>query len=295
MYQIIKKEPLSNHCTFRVGGKADYFAVAKSTEEITELIDYAKAEKLPYFIFAGGSNILFHDKGFRGLVIKIETKNLHIDKDLITADAGVKIPQLIKESVENGLSGLEKWLGLPGTVGGAVRGNAGCNGLETRDILLKATLLDPQTGKIKEVKPSYFRFSYRSSKIKHTDEIVLNATFKLKKIKVSPQKQKEIMDEIRKGRLSKQPFGLSSGSFFKNPSTKNPAGLLIDKAGIKGKKTGGAQISEKHGNFFLNLGKATSEDLKKLAKLAKREVKKQFNIELQEEVQIMSEYGRTKL
>mgnify|MGYP006177317209 CR=1 FL=1 len=133
----------------------------------------------------------------------------------ITADAGIMISKLIKYSIEHDLVGIEKWVGLPGTVGGAVRGNAGCNGLETLEIFEKALLLNPKTGEIREEKPDYFDFSYRHSKVKETNEIVLNATFKLKYKDISDEEQKEIMDGIRKFRLTKQPFGKTTGSFFK--------------------------------------------------------------------------------
>lgn len=288
-------EPLKSHCTFHIGGPADMFYKAKNTEEIPKLIKIAKAHSLPYFIFGGGSNILFDDKGFRGLVIKIETQNIEINNNEITADAGVLISELIKESIKNEFSGLEKWIGLPGTVGGAIRGNAGCNGLETKDILISATILDPKTNKIKKISKSHFKFSYRNSYIKNTDEIILNATFKLKKRPISEKKILEITKFIQQERFLKQPLGLSCGSFFKNPSPANPAGLLIEKAGLKGKTIGKAQVSEKHANFLINLGGATAEDIKKLIKLIKREIKKKFNINLEEEVQVLSEYGKIKI
>lgn len=293
--EVLFNEELSKYSSFMIGGPADYLCKIKNTEEVSQLIQFARKNKIPHFIIGGGSNILFDDKGFRGLILKIETNNIEVNGDEITADAGVKIAQLIKIAIENDLAGLEKWLGLPGTVGGAVRGNAGCNGLETKDILTKALILDPETGKTEELENKDFQFSYRHSKIKDSNKIVLKATFKLKKGSLSPEERKEIMAEIQKFRLTKQPFGLSSGSFFKNPSSEKPAGMLIDQAGLKGRSIGNAQISEKHGNFFLNNKGATSEDMKALANLAKREVKAKFGIGLEEEVQIISEHGPISL
>lgn len=287
--EIMLDENLSKYSTFQIGGPADYFYKLKKTEDLQPLINFAKTNNIDIFVFGGGSNILFDDNGFRGLVIKIETENIAVDGEYITADAGIMISKLIKYSIEHDLIGIEKWVGLPGTVGGAVRGNAGCNGLETLEIFEKALLLNPKTGEIREEKPDYFDFSYRHSKLKETNEIVLNATFKLKNKDISNEEQKEIMDEIRKFRLTKQPFGKTTGSFFKNPSPDKPAGMLIDKAGLKGKIIGKAQISEKHGNFFLNLGGATSKEMIELVKLAKREVKAKFDIDLEEEVQIIPE------
>jgi UDP-N-acetylmuramate dehydrogenase len=276
----ITNEPLDKYCTLKVGGPADFFCKAKDVETLKNLIAFAKEHAIPYFILSGGSNVLFDDKGFRGLVIKMELKNLEIKDEEITADAGVIIAVMMKKAQESELAGFEKWIGLPGTVGGAVRGNAGCNGLETKDILVKATLLDTETGKIHEEKNEYFGFKYRDSKIKHSNEIILNATFKLKK--GNPEK-------IENPRIFTQPKGMSAGSFFKNPSPENPAGALIDKAGLKGARIGNAQISEIHGNFILNLGGATSKDILALVSLAKSTVKEKFNIDLEEEVKILGE------
>ncbi len=288
---ILFDEPLEKYSTFRIGGTADLFYKLKSTKVLPSIIKFCRSKNLPVFIFGAGSNILFCDKGFRGLVIKVETEKIEFNGAKVKVDAGVLVSKLIKETVAKGLTGIEKWVGLPGTVGGAVRGNAGCNGLEVKDVLVGARIVDPRTGAIKQAKNSYFHYDYRYSKLKKNGEIVLNATFKLKKRDFSSQKQKQIMDEIRKFRVEKQPFGRTTGSFFKNPSPDTPTGMLIDQAGLKGKTMGKAQISKKHANFFLNLGGASCRDMVKLAKLAKRQVKAKFGIDLEEEVQILSEKG----
>jgi len=275
-------EPLDKYCTLRVGGPADFFCKAKDIETLKNLIAFAKQNTLPYLLLSGGTNVLFDDKGFRGLVIKMDLKNLEMKDEEIIADAGVIVALMMNKALASGLTGLEKWIGLPGTVGGAVRGNAGCNGLETKDILVKATLLNPETGEIHEEKNEYFGFGYRDSKIKHSDEIILNATFKLKK--GEPEK-------VESPRVFTQPKGMSAGSFFKNPSHENPAGMLIDKAGLKGTRIGNAQISDLHGNFILNLGGATAKDIKDLVSLAKSTVKEKFGISLEEEVKIVGENG----
>jgi len=290
---IKKNEPLALHCTFRIGGPADFFYIAKSTEEIPQLIEKAKSQNLPYFILGGGSNILFSDKGFRGLVIKIDTKKIEEKGREITADAGVTIPELVKFASKHNLQGLEKWIGLPGTVGGAVRGNAGRNDLETAQIVTEAQVLDPETGKIETLTNKDLEFAYRKSRIKHSKEMVLSATFRLKSTELSPEEQQEITNQIRLSTQEKQPPGFSSGSFFKNPSPQNPAGKLIDEANLKGTKIGNAQISPKHGNFLINLGGATAKDILALAKLIKKEISNKFNLNLEEEVQILDEYGKT--
>ena len=298
--QLATNEKLSKYSTFQIGGPADFFYRLEDPADLIPLFQFAKKKKIPYFIIGGGSNILFDDKGFRGLVIKIDNKNISLAPGpkgsiLLTADAGVPIATLLDFSIKNDLSGLEKWVGLPGTVGGAVRGNAGCNGLETREILVEASVVDEKNGRIRKVKNNYFNFKYRQSKLKTTKEIVISATFKLEKRTVSAYEQKKMMAEIRQSRMSKQPFGASTGSFFKNPSKEKPAGLLIEKADLKGKTIGKAQISTKHGNFLVNLGGATSQDILKLARFARQAVKLKFGLILQEEVQILSANGLQKL
>jgi len=287
---ILVQEPLGKYSTFQIGGPADYFYLLKDREKLAPILEFCRENKLPFYIFAGGSNILFHDHGFRGLVIKIEIEGLEV-KDLeITAAAGVKIPDLVQFSVANGLSGLEPWIGLPGTVGGAVKGNAGCNGLETLDCLVKAEILDPKTGKIRTEEAAYFQFSYRHSILSKTGEIVLSATFRCQKRTSSAEEQQNLINEYRKSRLSKQPFGCTTGSFFKNPTPDKPAGYLIDQAGLKGKTLGGAQISDKHANFFLNKNAATCGDILSLAALAQKEVKAKFGLDLEAEVQFLPEH-----
>lgn len=296
--EILFNEKLSKYSTFQIGGPADFFYKLKNNNDLPPLISFAKKHHLKYFIIGGGSNILFDDKGFHGLIIKIETKNITIKNTKITADAGVPVATLLNASINQSLTGLESWIGLPGTVGGAVRGNAGCNGLECKNILVSATILNPKTNKIRTVSNKYFKFKYRQSKLKQTKEIILNATFKLQKRRSrfqSPTQQKKLIAEIRKSRMDKQPFGSSTGSFFKNPSTNQPAGLLIEQAGLKGKTIGKAQISTKHANFLLNLGHATSKNIIKLANLARKSVKAKFGLTLEEEVQILTTKGPKKL
>ncbi|MFH1284480.1 MAG: UDP-N-acetylmuramate dehydrogenase [Candidatus Peregrinibacteria bacterium] len=292
---ILQNEDLSRHCTFGIGGPADYFYTAKTADDLAKIVKFAHEHKTQFFIIGAGSNVLFDDKGFRGIVIKNASDSIEFSENTVTADSGVSIARLMTEAIKNNLSGLESWVGLPGTVGGAVRGNAGCNGLETKDILVSALLFNPDTAETIKVPADYFEFGYRHSKLKDTDEIVLKATFSLSTKVLSPEEQKNLMRNIQEHRVKTQPFGASTGSFFKNPSNDSPAGMLIDKAGLKGKTIGHAQISEKHGNFILNLGGATSHDVISLAKLAKHEVKAMFGIELKSEVQILSETGKMEI
>jgi len=318
-------EPLKKHTTFRIGGPADIFLEIKSLdknglETLKKAIQFFRKNKIKFLVIGGGSNVLFHDKGFRGAIIKISANKLIFSEipleeklsktkikkskakskkskakskakkprtkfqTILSADAGVPLSFLIAQANKKGFNNLFPLTGIPGTVGGAVRGNAGANNMETCDALISAKIIDFRNLRIKTLQQKELDFSYRSSLIKKKNFIVLKATFKLEKVKF-PAK---VLKEIAAYRLANQPQGFSAGSFFKNPSPKKPAGLLIDQCGLKGKTIGGAKISEKHANFIQNTkGKATQKDILSLADLAKKEVSKRFNINLEEEVQVI--------
>lgn len=266
-----ENEPLSKHSTFQVGGLAKYFFEAKSVEELEEAVKWAEEQGLPYFVLGMGSNVLFKDEGFSGLVVKFLASEVELKENEIIVDAGAKWPQVSKVA-----GGLEEFCYLPGTVGGAVYGNAGCFGKEISDVLTRAWIL-----KKGEVGPEYFDFKYRYSRLKDTGEVLLKAGFK-----VQGDCNEARMEEILSERKDRQPPGMSVGSFFKNPEGKS-TGELIEKCGLKGKTVGGAKISKKHANFILNTGNATASDILELAEIAKNAVRSQFNIELEEEVRII--------
>ncbi len=294
-------EPLSHHCWYALGGPADYFVEVIDVEEIPKLIKEAKENNLPYFILGGGSNTVFHDEGLRGLVIKITASNLEFNDNIITASPGVPMMRLVKESMDRNLTGLESLFGLPGTLGGAVFGNAETHKTSIGDAVVEATLLDPKAKDpdklIKTVDKDYFQFRYRHSHLHETGEIILEVTLKLQKITEEDLADEELKTLRNKAtealnfRKDHQPTGRNNGSFFKNPPN-DYAGRLIDVAGLKGTKIGGAYISEKHGNFFMNDGTATTEDLIALRNLAKETVKEKFDITLEEEVRIIMPDGK---
>lgn len=288
--------PLSQFTTFQIGGPADYFCQATTIQELQEALEFAASKSLPFFILAGGSNILFHDAGFRGLIIKLEIKSLEFtpENHQVQATAGVTIAALIQQSVLQEVTGFEKWMGLPGTVGAAVRGNAGCNGLEVKDCLMEAQILNPSTGQISTKTPEDLNFSYRHSALKESDQIVLSAIFKCFPREATKEAQLAIMKEIRSSRIAVQPFGPSIGSFFKN-SPNHSAGRLIESVGLKGHAVNQAKISEKHANFLINTGGATQEDILALARLARKKVQEKHGITLEEEVQILSTTGKINL
>lgn len=281
-----KDKILAPFSTYQIGGKADWFLEATSIEDVAEAISWAEGSSVKHFIFGGGSNLLFSENGFRGLVIRIVANNLKVEGEKIIADAGLKIFALVKAAADAGLTGLEAWNGLPGTVGGAIFGNAGCFGLETKDILESAKLYIPGEGVV-DKNADFFEYEYRNSKLKKSGEIaVLQGTFKLQK--GEPEQIKAKMDEIAKLRITKQPPGSSTGSFFKNPEGDS-AGRLIEAAGLKGEMMGRAQISPQHANFILNKGGATSKDILELAGLAQKKVKENFGIDLHREVVVVPE------
>lgn len=283
--RIREKEPLKNHCTFRVGGPADFFYELTNIEELPELITFSEENTIPYRLIGRGTNILFTDKGFRGLIIKNLTKECRIDGDEITADSGVLLSQIIRMSVDHNLSGLEPLYGLPGSIGGAVCGNAGIPGTETGSFVKMVTLFNVSDG-IREVPANNIEFRYRQTSLQKSGDLVMRVTLRLKK--GAAQQSKEYMKKIDEIRRGKQPTGFTAGSFFKNPSAK-PAGYLIDQAGLKGKCIGDAEISPKHANFFMNRGRATAVEILELAKLAQQKVKENFGIDLEMEVKIIGD------
>lgn len=282
-FNFLKNEPLSRHSTFRVGGPAKYFYNVTDIDDVSELIAWAKFESIPYFILGGGSNVLFRDLGFTGLVVKISADKISLNPEGILAEAGAKMAEIARFACANDFSGLEEFVSIPGTVGGAVYGNAGCFSRDIGSVLLHAWIL--RNNEIIEVGNDYFNFKYRWSKLKDTHEIVLKVLLKTS----AGHCDKSRMDEVLKLRKEKQPRGFSAGSFFKNPGNtpEMAAGHLIGKCGLNGKKIGGAEISPKHANFIINVGSATSEDILALADSAKKAVKKQFDIELEPEVQVI--------
>lgn len=273
---------LAPYCTYQIGGLADYFVEAKTMEEVQEALDWAIEGDLPYFVFSGGSNLLFDDAGFRGLVIRMRAQKIEVEGLSIHAEAGAMAAMLVKNALDHELTGLEAWNGLPGTVGGAIYGNAGCFGVETADVLESAEVYLPGEG-VKTLPVDWFDYSYRSSRLKKTPgAVVLRGHFLLKKGEAS--KIAAQMQAVARLRIGKQPPGLSTGSFFKNPEGEKSAGWLIEQCGLKGTMVGKAKISEHHANFLVNTGAATSQDVLDLADLVATKVKDRFGIELQREV-----------
>ncbi|MFH0854310.1 MAG: UDP-N-acetylmuramate dehydrogenase [bacterium] len=313
--EIQKDVKLSEYTTFKIGGKAKYFFIAKKREDIFESISWAKNNEEKFFILGGGSNALFSDEGFEGLVIKLDFKNVDVKKNIILADAGVKISALIEIFRKNSFEGLEWASGIPGiTLGGAIRGNAGAFGKSISDLVRWVEAVNTKTlGRVSEnlfenydkLSKKECDFRYRTSLFKErNDYAILSAGLEMKKgdRKIIEEKIKNIA-QIRN---EKQPLGYpNAGSIFKNAvyakeyCTRDfpnefiktgviPAGWLIERCGLKGEKKGDAMISVQHANIIVNLGKAKAKDVLGLIELAEKEVKKKFGIELEKEIEAVS-------
>lgn len=281
MHPIQEHVRLAKFSTYQVGGEADFFVEVDSADEVAEAMAWANERGLPVFVLGGGSNLLFDSAGFRGLVIAMKSGLIEVRSEHIWAEAGVKMAQVVRAAEEAGLAGLEPWCGLPGTVGGAVRGNAGCFGLETAHVLANARVFFPGEG-VKVLGPEDLRYGYRDSLLKERFGVVLDAEFSLRTDQAEDVKMRG--REIAKLRIQKQPPGLSTGSFFKNPSTEQPAGWLIEQCGLKGLQVGGAKVSEHHANFLMNAGGATSEDFLELSRRIETAVFEKFGVKLEREI-----------
>ena len=297
--------PLAKYTTFKIGGLAKYFFVASDNEDLVRAVTFAKKLKIPSYILGGASNVLVSDQGFNGLIIINQAKDILFKKDnRVVADAGVNFMEVVNKTVAEGLNGLEWAAGIPGTVGGAIRGNAGAYGGQMSDNLIGVEVMRGSKQFILNKKNC--GFGYRDSIFKHNNDVIISAEFELQKgDKVALQnKIKQILTE----RKLKQPLEFpSAGSIFTNVFITNqnqdavnklnnlppeyleykkiPAAWLIEQLDLKGKTIGGAQISDKHANFIINLGKATANDVIQLISLVKMKVRNTYGIELMEEIE----------
>lgn len=287
MIQLKEGELLSNHTTFRIGGAAKYFAVPKNEEEIMEAVDFAIVKDLPYYILGKGSNVLFPDEGYSGVVIEIGAgmeKVERIGDTGIRAQAGVSLSSLAAFAAREGLAGLEFAGGIPGTLGGAVTMNAGAYGGEIKDVIVSAKVMD-EDGGVKVLSRDELELGYRTSIVQKKQLIVLEAEFSLQ-----PGETEAIqntMKELNAKRREKQPLEYpSAGSTFKRPEGYF-AGKLIEDAGLRGYRVGDAQVSEKHCGFVVNRGKATCAEVLQLIEEVQKKVKEQFGVQLEPEVRII--------
>lgn len=282
---IKKNEPLAKYTAYKIGGPADEFIDVHSKEELVEAIEDAEKANKNYILLGGGCNTVFSDKGFRGLVIHNQANKIEVHGSQVIAESGAMLGAVINKAREHELGGIIKLIGLPGTIGGAIYGNAGAQGVEIGDFVVNCKIYRPDQGMIEEPK-EYFQFSYRTSHLKTTHETVLEV-----KLDLPTLDPEDVSAEVMKFRAEKQPKGKVAGSFFKNPTATEAAGYLIDKCGLKGTRVGDIEISQKHGNWLMNIGNATQKDVLEVAKMAKAKVKERFGLDLEPENILLDEYG----
>ncbi|SET47333.1 UDP-N-acetylmuramate dehydrogenase [Natronincola peptidivorans] len=285
---ILLEEPMKNHTSFKIGGPADILLMPKSIEEIQMAIQTCKKEKTPYFVMGNGSNLLVRDKGMRCVVIKIADNLNHVtfEDNKAIADAGILLSTLAKKILKKSLQGFEFASGIPGTLGGAITMNAGAYGGEMKDVVKSCRVLN-EAGEILDLSLQELELGYRTSIVQTHNYIVLEVTMEL--MEGSYEEIKRITDDLTEKRTTKQPLHLpSAGSTFKRPPGYF-AGKLIQDAGLKGAKVGGAQVSELHSGFIVNVGNATSKDVLSLIALIQKTVMEKFGVELHPEVRIVGE------
>ena len=276
-------EPMSAHTTFKIGGAADVLITVSSIDELKTTVAACKENGTPYMILGNGSNLLVSDAGIKGAVILLDGsfKEIAVDGEIITAGAGLKLSRLCTAALEEGLSGLEFAYGIPGTVGGAMYMNAGAYGGEMKDAAVSVTALTAD-GEVREYPAEELQLGYRTSIFKTNGEIILYSKFRLHKDEKSAIKAR--MDDVMNRRKTKQPLEYpSAGSVFKRPEGAF-AGTLIEQCGLKGKTVGGAQVSEKHAGFIINIGGATCDDVMNLVTLVQETVKSQTGYFLEREI-----------
>lgn len=294
---ILKEESMKKHTSFKIGGNADFFVKAKSVEDVKFVIDLCKKNDIPLTIIGNGSNILVKDEGIKGIVLKIDIDKFEINEKIpeelrknnnsviITVGAGVLLGKLAFQLLKKSISGFEFASGIPGTIGGAVRMNAGAYGSEFKDIVIETMCMD-NNGNIIKLDNKQQKFEYRRSIFKDNKYIILETKLLLEKVDDN-SKIKEKMDEYKKSRMEKQPIEFpSAGSTFKRGSDFITA-KLIDECDLKGYSIGDAQVSEKHAGFVINRGNASFEDVFKLIKFIQKNVKKKFGKDIELEVEIV--------
>lgn len=293
--------------SFRVGGSAKFYVEIISTQDLKDAINFAKENNLKFYLLGGGTNLLVSDNGFDGLVIRMKMNEITVKGNQMKIEAGVPLIKAINMAAQAGLSGMELMAGIPGTVGGAVRGNAGAYGTEICKTVKNVTAFDFE--KMEEIvfENNSCDFSYRSSIFKKNPNLIVLSTV----LELAAADSKVVQEKTTETIMKRASMGLggykSAGSFFMNPTTTNeklkqefekekgeaarndklPAGWVIEQAGLRGKKIGGAAVCEKHSNYIINAENATSDDLMILISYIKQQVRDQFGIQLQEEVNYM--------
>lgn len=305
-----EQEPLGRHLNIRIGGPARFFVETKTEDEVKDAVRFARQHDVEYFVLGGGSNTLANDEGWNGLVIKMTNRALFIEGTKVVADAGVISALVARKAAERGLQGFGWAISLPGTMGGAVRGNAGCFGGEMKDTVTSVKVI--RHDEVVEMTAHELHFGYRHSVFKessHAGDVIFSITMELRQ--GTPEGEMELLEKYLASRKASQPLGSSSaGCMFKNfeftdeteigrmktdadipehmlANHRIAAGWIIEQLGLKGLQVGDAQVSDVHGNFLLNKGHATAKDIAMLISRIKMEARDKYGIELHEEVQFL--------
>jgi UDP-N-acetylmuramate dehydrogenase len=290
--RVSSNAPLAALTTFKVGGPAEWLADLHGSDELRRAVEIARAGRTPVTAIGGGSNVLVADGGVRGLVIRVHGGDVRaIGSTMVRADAGVTINGLVRWTINRGIAGLEAWAGTPGTVGGAVCGNAHFRGRLISELIDRVTLVDEE-GRIADVPVGEMEFGYDFSRLHRTREVVVSADFRVST--GEPAALRAIARESLAFRKRTQPLeSASAGCIFQNPDPARDripdgipasAGALVDRAGLKGAREGGARVSPTHANFIVNDGGATARDIRALIERCKSEVQSRFGVTLREEI-----------
>ena len=286
---VLTDEPMRRHTTFRIGGPADYFVTASCAEEIRDIIGICLRNAVPYYIMGNGSDLLVGDKGFRGVIIQIfkRMNAIRVEGERIFVQAGALLSRTAAAACEASLTGMEFASGIPGTMGGALRMNAGAYGGEMKQIVESADILTAD-GEVKTLSVDELGLGYRTSVISRNDYVALEVVLKLNK--GSREEIRARMDELKEKRVQKQPLEYgSAGSTFKRPEGYF-AGKLIEDAGLRGYRVGDAQVSEKHCGFVINRGSATAAEVAQLMEDVADRVEQKFGVRLEPEVKKIGEF-----
>jgi len=282
---VTADEPLAPHTWFRLGGPAAFLARPRNVAEVVGLIRACRDHDVPFRVLGGGSNVLVRDEGFAGLVIHLESpafSDVSVDQGKVVAGSAVPLTALISQTARSGLAGLEVLTGIPGTVGGALRGNSGGRQGAIGTFVRRVTVVD-DSGEVTVREREDLRFEYRSSDL--DEPIILSAEFELE-----PEDPEVVVKRMRRIWIIKkenQPYGhQSSGCIFKNPAPEISAGTLIERAGLKGQRVGGAEVSDRHANFIIAHPGARSSDVLELIELIRQKVRQQYGHELELQIKI---------
>jgi UDP-N-acetylmuramate dehydrogenase len=305
-----RDEPMSAHTSLKIGGPARVYSVASTNADLLRMIETSEANEVPFVVIGGGSNLLVADQGYDGIVIQAADKTCRVEGDRIIAAAGIPMSMVAHAAAEAGLAGFEWGVGVPGTIGGAIYGNAGCFGGEMKDVVESVSVYDRKSKRAAIYKNAECGFGYRDSRFKREPHVIIETTLRLKP--GNREQSLALMSEIIKKRKASQPQGeFSAGCLFKNfeyddesalkklrtraeeipeamlKQKRISAGWLIDILGLKGTTIGNAQISATHGNFLVNIGGAKAQDVIALSSLVKMKVRDDLGILLEDEVQLM--------